>query len=305
MATNPVPAAQPPQPYPRRFSWPMRIFLTVFVFSLTFRCFALVLPMYDWRTHYGIDELPPPLPPLLPPAKAAMREAINNEEVVETASVGSVLYYCKPWQDKNTRDRLKSNWDVFKFAAAWLNTRLRFVECLIGVSEQWGMYAPVVAEMKYHSRVRLCYSDGTDVVLWQSAEPRDYTRFGHWFQERVINHEGEVVNELTQRQGYCHMLAHRYAHNSAGAKLEKIVLLMVVVKLAPPKLPAGPVLVNTLHQVNIDLWPSGADALAHYEEVNALTATPPRMPGTFQSRPDSDEIYDFYTFEVEKGKRPG
>jgi hypothetical protein len=265
----------PPQDYPRRFGWPMRIFLGVFLFCLTFRCAAVVLPLAEWHPYYGIRELPPPLPPLLASAKA--NPGKDAEAPVTWADLAD---FFNPWPEAATLKRVQSPWDACKRGMTWLNGKIRLAECVCAVNEQWGMYAPDVATSKMHCRARLIYSDDSERIIKQQAEPADFTQYGHWIQERVINYECEVVKDAKQRKGFCNMLANRFPTNAAGARLQKIVLIYVQVTLVTP----------------------GDDPMEHYQYQNELTQTPPRRPGTHASLYSTNEVWDSYVYDVATGR---
>jgi hypothetical protein len=271
--------------YPRRFSWKMRFFVTVFVFCLSYRCFAVLFPMSDWCRAYAVDELPPPLP------SPAERYVLNAKAgpgdlyPVLTAclrTAQAVGHYLVPWPAPETRKRIKSPLDAVKCGACWLYGRVLFVERLCGLHENWDLYAPSVDTFIYHTRARLCFSDGSDIVLKQHAEPEDFTHFGHWFEERIVNYEYLVADDFSQSWAYCKLLAQRHPQNAQGAKLVRVVLFQVVVALVPP----------------------GGNAIAHYWWQNRLTASPPLSPGTFHSnrkRTISGQVFpDFFEFDVIK-----
>ena len=50
-----------PAPLPR-FRWPMRIFLSVVLFDMVFRCFAILYPWDDWASDLKMTSLPRRLP---------------------------------------------------------------------------------------------------------------------------------------------------------------------------------------------------------------------------------------------------
>ena len=92
-----------------------------------------------------------------------------------------------------------------------------------------------------------------------------------------------IADDKQQCCAYCKLLAQRHPVNAKGASLVKIVLFQVEVILAPP----------------------GADAMAHYQEQNRLTANPPLIPGTFHTdakRASTQVRGDLYEFDPVTGK---
>jgi hypothetical protein len=262
--TTAAPASQPP-PYPRRFRWPMRVFLTLFIAGITFRCFSILDPFDDWRHDYGIQSYPARLSTPAEREKLAHKTSDDNPHpVLEDfmTSADSVWNYCKPWPDADTRPKIKSWTDGAKVAGCWFNTRLCFVEHLCAIDEGWPMFSPSVDWEHFLTRARLFYDDDSDVVLRQTTEPDDYGHFSRWFNDKRGNYERRAKeNDDEGCQGYCNLLAHRYGQNAHGAKLVKIVLFRIKVVVPPP----------------------AADPVAHYAEQNHLTANPPRLPGQYRS----------------------
>src|SRR5580765_7424204 len=104
-----IDTSQPP-PYPRRFSWPMRLFLTVFIFCLVFRCLHILFPMGDWSSRYAVDVYPPPLPALME-SKASFPHEVPDNDLF---SAKAVWAYLNPWPSPESRKRIESRWDALK-----------------------------------------------------------------------------------------------------------------------------------------------------------------------------------------------
>jgi hypothetical protein len=262
--TAAAPACQPPQ-YPRRFGWPMRIFLTLFIAALTYRCFSVLYPLDDWRSDYGMRSYPRRLSTPGEREELARKTSDDNphpvlEDVMLTAD--SVWDFMKPWPDADTRPKIKSWSDSGKVAACWLNTRLCFVEHVCALDEGWPMFSPSVASEHVFARARLFYHDDSEEIVRQTSEPADYGHFWRWFNDKRGNYERRAAyNDDNGCQGYCNWLAHRYTYNAHGEKLVKIVLFQIKVVVPPP----------------------GTDPVAHFAQQNRLTADPPRRAGQYRS----------------------
>ena len=258
------PACQPP-PYPRRFGWPMRLFLTLFLFAITYRCFAILFPIEGWSDDFKVRRYPLRLSTLAELEEKAREASDENphpvrDDLRETAD--SVWDYWKPWPGAETRPHIKTWGDGAKATACWVHWRLAFVEHLCAVDEGWPMFSPSVATEKYHTRARLFYADHSAVVVRQTTEPDDYRRYAHWFHDKRGNYERAADDDSEDGcRGYCHLLLHRCGPNDAGSPLVKIVLF----------------------NVRVDLPPPGADPQAHYAEQNRLTASPPRLAGPYRT----------------------
>jgi hypothetical protein len=266
----PLADAHTPPSYPRRFGWPMRLFLTAFVFLITFRSLASLVPFGEWSKRLDVDRRPARLPP---------RAQRDTESVMR--AFDSVWEFARPWPGPDSRARIHSWPDGGRFALCWLDSRLTFVENLLAVNQGWPMFSPNAVRHVEHVRARLLYADGTDrVVRQRAAEPDDLTRYARWNKEKVLDYETRVdADDDDACLGYCNLLAHRYARNPSGAVLETIVLYQVVYDLAPP----------------------GVDARAHYEEQQRLTQDPPRLPGSARTDPARrarQVLDDFYEYDV-------
>jgi hypothetical protein len=243
----------------------MRIFLTLFLASITYRCFAIFLPISDWASDYSVRRYPTRLSTLAELEEAAGKT--SNEKPHPVAddlllTADSVWDYWKPWPDADTRAQIKTWSDGAKVTACWFHYRLGFVEHVCAINEGWPMFSPTVATSEILTRARLFYADDRDVVLRQVSEPEDYAHYCRWFYDKRGNYERSADdNDPDSCEGYCNFLLHRYGQNAEGAKLVKIVLFRVRVILPPPNV----------------------DPKAHYEEQNRRTASPPRRDGHYRS----------------------
>jgi hypothetical protein len=235
-ATNGTDPAAPS--YPRRFRWPMRLFLFVLLFDIIFRSFSVLFPSSDWVDELEMDTYPWRLPTRAEMADLADREAAPgkpdplSERVVE--SLDDVWTYLKPWPAPRTRAHITSWQQGGKFVFCWLNTRLEFLEHLAGIDEEWPMFSPNVSKGKWLTRSRLIYADGSEQVVRLSADPEDLTRYAHWNRDKVLNYEGRVGGDADNRLGYCNLLRHRHAVNESGSPLRTILIYWVHYTYPPP-----------------------------------------------------------------------
>jgi hypothetical protein len=237
---DPVPASPPP--YPRRFGWPMRLFLTALLFEIVFRSFSVCFPWAEWG-----KELKMPLMPgrLATRAEMEQREA-DGEDASRLADLkealagkNGVLAFFDPRPGKETREKLDTWPDRSRYAAVWLSSRLEFLENLVGFNEEWPMFSPNVSRYKRVVRARLFYSDGSEHEVRSKGDPETLTRYWHWNEEKVLDHELKVKPRRGDECfGYCNLLSHHYAQNPVGAPLVTIRLFMVWYNLPPPHVDA-------------------------------------------------------------------
>lgn len=244
-----APPDAPAAPYPTRFSWPMRLFLSVLVFDLVFRSFSILIDRNGkWPGELAMRTAPVRFDTRAErEGKLLRRTPGQPHPVVEDvmASFDSVWEFLKPWPGADTRARLYSWREGGKFVFCWLNTRLSFFENLVGINEEWPMFSPYVADEKECTRARLTFADGSTQIVRQRRDPEDPCHYSHWFEEKVLNYERLVSNEkghMAYNQGYCNLLAHRYHNNAAGSPLVSIRLYTVTYKFPSPGEDAAAVL---------------------------------------------------------------
>jgi len=222
----------PPPTVKPRFSWPMRIFLSLFLFHMVFRSLTVMFPWKDWCDELEMDRHPRPRF-ATPAERAKMRPSDEKpypllEDFRE--SFEGVWVYQRPWPGPKTRPHLQSADDWGKFALCWLTSRLDFVENVLGINHEWPMFQPSTSKGCTLARARLYYADGSTYTVRLTADPRDLTNYSHWFQEKILDYELHVrkgegrVNDCT---GYCNLLAHWHPHNEEGSPLVKISLFGV------------------------------------------------------------------------------
>jgi hypothetical protein len=225
---------------PPRFGWPMRLFLGLLLFDVVFRSLAVLVPWADWAGELDMRLRPTRLPTRAELAELAARatpEGPNpgGEEVME--AFDSVWRFGRPWPGEGSRKRIRTAGDGGKYAFCWLCSRLRFVEGVCGIDQEWPMFSPSVAHGLWVPRARLVFADGAEQVVRPAAAPPDPTRYAHWAQKKVLGYELKVRDGPGHADdcfGWCNLLAHRHPRNEAGAPLVRVVVFQVRYDLPPP-----------------------------------------------------------------------
>lgn len=241
--TDPPAAATAP-PYPMRFGWGMRLFLTLLLFDMTFRSLSVLWPTADWGEQLGMRLMPVPLPTRAEIAQRTDMEDLEYRHSVREdvfRSLDSVWEFGKPWPEPAVRERIASGRDAGRWALCWLTSRLELAENVLGFNEEWPMFSPSVSRGKRLTRARLVYADGSERIVRGLCDPEDLTRYAHWFQEKRLDHELKVGvgRERTNDSfGYCNLLRHRYPTSDSGAELVRIYLFAVRYDFPPPDVDA-------------------------------------------------------------------
>lgn len=220
-----------PPPVPRRFSWKMRLFLSVLVFDIVFRSMMVLLPCAEWaESELDMDNLPWRLPTRAEMDHLAVQGGPHPAPVADRIleSLDSVWEFAKPWPSARTRARIDSWPKAGMFAACWLNSRLEFVENVLGINEDWPMFSPNVSKRRTLARSKLLFADGSLQTIRLTADPANLTRYSHWFQEKVLDYELKVDHSRDERVGYCNYLAHRHPRNAAGSPLLAIYVYTLI-----------------------------------------------------------------------------
>lgn len=214
-----------------RFSWPMRIFLSVLLFDIVVRSLLVLFPCSDWAYELEMETMPLRLPT---PAEAAELRAKPappeqrsplDERYLESAR--SLWQFGSPLPSAKTRGKLDS-WEKHgMYAVCWINSRCEFLENTLGINEEWPMFSPNVATRRTLARSKLVFADGSMQTVRVTADPADLTRYAHWFEEKVLDYELKIDHDRDNRFGYCNMLAHRHPHNAAGSPLVAIYVYTV------------------------------------------------------------------------------
>lgn len=237
--TNTPPGAEA-CPYPTRFGWGMRLFLTLLLFDIIFRSFSIMIPWGAWADELDITIRPRRLPTRA--EFAEMRAKADPDEidpaVDELSKVADSMWeFWRPWPEPSARQKIRTWADGGKWTLVWVTSRLELVENVLGFNEEWPMFSPNVGRERYVVRARLAYADGTERTVRSRGDPEDLCHYSHWFEEKILDHELKIREGRSgsaDSWGFCNMLRHRYATNDAGAALAKIHLFVVLYELPPP-----------------------------------------------------------------------
>jgi hypothetical protein len=229
-----VPDAPAPQPpYPTRFGWGMRLLLGVLLFDMIFRGFSALYPWEQWAGELAVAGAPPKRLP----TRAEMAAAPDGGRQATAEALRDFPEYFVPWPGAETRERLASPVDAAKWGPVWLVTRLAVLENIAGIDQEWPMFGPNVRKVRHLARARLRFADGSERTVRLVSDPEDLTRYSHWFEEKVLDHEGLVgpgSGQNNNNAGYCNLLLHRHPRNAAGSPLRTIELYMVRYDAPPP-----------------------------------------------------------------------
>jgi hypothetical protein len=250
----------------------MRLLLALLLFDMAFRSLCVLVPWRRWMRELEMRGMPQDrLPTQAERAELEGKRAADNPRPVfdrVMLSADAVWEYLRPWPDATVRPKITSWPDAGKWAVCWVNSHLEFAENLVGIRQSWPMFSPNAAREAYVTRARLIYEGGGTRVVRHHGDPEDLNRYSHWHQEKVLDYELRAENDDEDVcAGYCNLLAHRHAHNDAGAALKTI----------------------RLYAVRIDLPPPGTDPHAFYLEQMERTRDEPR----------GEQVRDdFYEYDV-------
>jgi hypothetical protein len=246
----------------------MRLFLGSLLFTIVFRSLSVLTPWKDWASAIDLPSRPARLPTRAEMAERALEASPQSPHPVRDdvlAALGRTAVFFVPWPEKKTKAHLGPWRNRATFVFCWANSRLAFVENVVGFHQEWPMFSPNVSKRKYVTRARLIYADGSTYIVRNHADPEDLTNYAHWFSEKVLSHELTVQEGkgfANDAFGYCNLLAHQHPTNEEGAALATI----------------------RLFQVRYDFPPPGADARAFLAAQNG---------------PPDDQVYpDFYEYHA-------
>jgi hypothetical protein len=232
----PAPIAPSNVPPPRvRFGWGARILLGLFLFDMLFRSFAVLLPWEaDWIPEFEMQHAPRRWPTRAEMAQLSREGDDVLRDELNGSFVATVDFF-NPWPRAAVRRHLTDGTAWAKYSVAWLGSRLDLLENAIGINQEWPMFSPNVSTSTTLTRARLFYADGSEFTVRQHADPVDLTRYSHWNQEKVLDHELKVRKGRNDECfGWCNLLAHRHSRNPAGAALVRIELYRVWIDYVPP-----------------------------------------------------------------------
>lgn len=219
----------PSNAWPRKFSWPMRVFLCYFVADMVLRSLFSLLPYGEWREELRVAHYPKALP--TPAELRAIRAGENPEHKSPlarfAASLADVPAYLSPIPNAETRSRIEDVQDVGVYAATWLVTRLDFAGNVIGVNQGWPMFSPNTVTGDTLARFRLVYADGSSSIHNSIVDPVDPTSIGHFLDAKLRRSAGRAHEDVDIRLGYCMWLAKQYPANEAASPLREIEVFKV------------------------------------------------------------------------------
>jgi len=184
----------------KRYSWPHRLFIGFFVADAALRCVLVVSCRRTWPEELAMARVP------------------------RHGSFEATLAFYDPRPSANTAESLHGSGSFAKYAAVWLKLRLDFVGRFTGVTQNWVMFSPNASRSRIVHRARLEFEDGAETVLRGTMEPRDFTRYSHWWDDRVLHGELRLGKTEFGRCSWARQLAATQVHSERGAKLRKIVL---------------------------------------------------------------------------------
>ncbi len=230
-------AAELPAVRPPRWSWPVRVFVVVFVFDMVVRGFLSLAPVIgDWSKEFGMESYPHPLP-----SREELRQCVAGTHPQDwtfwqryAVSLQSAGRFLVPWPTEKVRERIDSVHDVGKFTLAWLESRLRFCERLVAIDQNWPMFSPNVSDRDTLARMRLVYADGSHKEHRLICDPVDLTSYSHWFREKFLQIATRLHRDGAARLGYCRMLAHQFGENPNGSPLVRIEVFQVHYRYPSP-----------------------------------------------------------------------
>jgi hypothetical protein len=245
-----------------RFSWPMRIFLTVMVFEIVFRSASVLVPWKDWESSLRMDEecvpdenvpgrgeyvtrrFPRALPTRAEAARLAERPSPDNPFPVADRvgqSLDSLARFLSPAPTEKVIRESNSTDDLGKFVVVWINRRLSLAENLVGFEQRWEMFSPGASKQKDLTRARLVFEDGSEEVVHQDCDPEDLLCYFRWNFEKVGDYEMQAKDDGGHKEecvGYCNVVAHQHPRNAAGSPLKKIYLFRIHYDYPPPDVDA-------------------------------------------------------------------
>jgi hypothetical protein len=217
--------------YPKRFSWKMRVFLSLFLGDMVLRSFLSLSP-YDsqWSYELSVELFPKRLPTQAEFNQIAAGTHPNGQITRSGRlldSVTSIGPYFSPVPSEATQAHLQDAVDYCKYAIVWTASRLRFAGSLIGVDQNWPMFSPNVGNDDTVGRIRLVFADGSTRIWYSEADPPDITQYSHWFQEKQLQVATKLYRDQECRLGYCNWLTHQVPNNSSGSPLTRIEMFKV------------------------------------------------------------------------------
>jgi hypothetical protein len=234
LSDSPAPARAP------RFSWPVRILLFLVLFHMFFRSTDILYPWEEWLPELKLKRMPKGLPTRAELAKMTEDADGSSEPALKAfKECGAALVrYWNPTPTDETAAELTSEIDWLKYGLAWTASRLQWCECILGADQEWPMFSPNVGKLRWATRARLRFEDGSEITIRQRSEPEDLTSYSRWSQGKNLGYDRFVFSDHGRRwdacPGYCNLLSHRYSSNAKGSPLRAIILYEVKLNFVPP-----------------------------------------------------------------------
>src|SRR5436190_966925 len=146
VADPPADTVQPAETPPPRFGWPMRLFLCLVLFDMTFHSLTeAVAPYTEWLKEFGLPRFPKALPSWQEMAKLAADTRPDEPSLVGQRigqSLASFPAYFNPSPEEEARKKLVGFTDWGRYAWCWLASRLDLFEAIFGLEQEWAMFSP-------------------------------------------------------------------------------------------------------------------------------------------------------------------
>lgn len=226
---------RPPPGWATRFSWPMRIFLLLFLFDMFARDVLTLTPCDGWQEEFDVATYPQALPTvaecgqLMDGSDGGQRLAGRFGECLQSAA-----RHLTPWPTAAERERIDSPAAAGRYAGAWIAARCRFVGKVVGIDHGWPMFSPSVARTDTVARMKLIYADGTSEVYHSWCDPPDLTHYSRWWHKRPLHVAARLHSHETARLGFSNWLVHHRGANDAGSPLVRIDYYKIEFEYTPP-----------------------------------------------------------------------
>jgi hypothetical protein len=201
---------------------------------MVFRGLSVLPPWRKWAGAMDVDTFPRKrLPTRAEMADLAAGRSAESPTPVNDRlmlSARSVRRFYDPRPSAKTRAHLHTWGDWGRYAFVWTNARLRLVENCLGLSQEWGMFSPNIAQEHYVTRATLVYADGSEWEVRGSYDPEDLTHYSRWFCSKETTYQRYAYPESAYEAnccGYCNLLAHRHPFDEEGRPLKRVKLFWV------------------------------------------------------------------------------
>jgi hypothetical protein len=214
---------------PRRFSWPMRIFLGSYLFYMVFSCLTTsLIDARGWADDYGVARSPLGLPAS---AELSLIDAGDHPDGWTKASdrvwasMESLGRFLVPGLSSEPLHDVDSVSDGLRASVGWLETRMLFLGELVGIGQRWEMFSPGVFTEYSIPRFELFYDDGSSHTLRAECDaPEDLlqARYPFWFNHKRLRICYYFLQYDEVRDGTLSHLALTHSTSDSGADLSYI-----------------------------------------------------------------------------------